>query len=161
VSRCASCREEMREMEQIGKDLRAGDTAAFDPALKARILAGMPSGTPDPASARRRRLLPESRLQRMYLYGGLAAGALCWVFVAPSVNRMVGLQSKSEGGSSDAKRTASVLSSTKPMASGSTTGSPAPAAAGAGFLIPTDPTTGKPAVTDGPANGPATVAKAA
>src|SRR5437763_2935366 len=73
VSRCTSCREEMREMEQIGKDLRAGDIVAFDPALKARILAGMPSGAPDAAPARRRRLLPESKQQRMYLYGGLAA----------------------------------------------------------------------------------------
>ena len=43
LARCAGCRKEVMEMEQIGNEMRAGDTGDFTPALRTKILASLPN----------------------------------------------------------------------------------------------------------------------
>src|SRR5690242_13899491 len=50
LARCASCREEMTQMEQLSNDLRAGDAASLEPGLRAKILAGLNEAAPEPSA---------------------------------------------------------------------------------------------------------------
>ena len=49
LARCASCREELRTMQQIGTELRGQTTIdPLDPGLRSRILAAVREMTPEP-----------------------------------------------------------------------------------------------------------------
>lgn len=46
LKQCETCRKELREMEQISREIRMRGAEALDPALKARILTSLPDGPP-------------------------------------------------------------------------------------------------------------------
>lgn len=76
--RCASCREEMRAMQQIGEELRARTIDPLDPGLRSRILATVQEMSPEPA-------LPVQTRRPAWIWAGAAVAALLIVAVfAPS-----------------------------------------------------------------------------
>lgn len=83
LARCASCRKEIRAMEQIGNDLRAGDEGVLEPALRARILASIPEGAPEaPAGPAPR---PKWRQRPMMIWATAATAVIAWFVFYPVV----------------------------------------------------------------------------
>jgi anti-sigma factor RsiW len=80
LTRCASCRQEIKAMEQIGKELRAGDVGALEPALREKILAGIPLEMPEkPGNDRPRWRRP------VIVWGAAATAVLVWFVFYPLV----------------------------------------------------------------------------
>ena len=85
VNRCASCRQEVTAMEQIGNELRAGDAGALDPNLRARLLESIPDAAgQEPVSGGARE--PFWRRQPLTTFGITAAAVAAWFVVAPLVS---------------------------------------------------------------------------
>src|SRR5690242_623156 len=68
---CAACRKELEVMEKVGYELRVQDTGVLNPALKARILAGLPERAPGDATTAKRPAGP--RWLELSIAGGLVA----------------------------------------------------------------------------------------
>ncbi len=80
LNQCASCRKEIEEMHQLGKQMRADDALEMTEALRARILAAVP--TTAPAAPR----LPKWRRRPVLVWGATAAAALTWFALYPTLN---------------------------------------------------------------------------
>lgn len=82
LRQCAACRQMITEMRQMGRELRQMDREGetLDPGLRARILAGIPEGLPDPPSG-----MPFFRVRprSLALWGGLAAAVLVAIVFYP------------------------------------------------------------------------------
>lgn len=79
--RCASCREEVSQMEKISNDLRAADTGALDPSLRAKLLANL-ANEPAPESD-----VPKDPVWRRHPKEAFAVAAMClvlWFVVSPA-----------------------------------------------------------------------------
>ncbi len=83
LARCAACREEMREMEQISNDLRAGDAGTLDPALRAKILASIPTEAPPAPETPAEPVVPKWRRKPFLLWRATAAAVLAWFVIYP------------------------------------------------------------------------------
>jgi anti-sigma factor RsiW len=90
LGRCASCREEISAMETIGRDMRAGEAAVeLDPALRARILAGMAEESSELAPEPETPVRPWRR--PLVIWSAAAAALLVWFVVIPAISpRVVG-----------------------------------------------------------------------
>ncbi len=80
---CASCRREIEEMRQLGKRMRADDALEMTDALRARILAAVPSSAPGDTMP----MLPKWRQKPVLLWGGTAAAAVLWFALYPLMSR--------------------------------------------------------------------------
>lgn len=110
--RCAACREEKHAMEQLGNEIRAGETGGLDTALRAKLIAGIPGDLPEaPAEAStprfrlpQLRLRPEWKRRPMLLWGAaaLACLALFTFQVSNNLNRGIEAEGSTASASGEA-----------------------------------------------------------
>ncbi|MCW3053041.1 MAG: hypothetical protein JWN14_2211, partial [Chthonomonadales bacterium] len=82
LNRCESCRKELEEMRLLGTRLRADDTLEMSDALRARILASVPTTAPEAKV----KMLPKWREKPVLLWGASASAALAWFILYPTMN---------------------------------------------------------------------------
>jgi len=82
LNRCESCRKELEEMRQLGTRLRADDSLEMSDALRARILASVPTAAPEAKV----KMLPRWREKPVLLWGASASAALAWFMLYPALN---------------------------------------------------------------------------
>jgi len=82
LNRCESCRKELEEMRQLGTRLRADDTLEMSDALRARILASVPTAAPEAKV----KMLPRWREKPVMLWGASASAAIAWFLLYPAIN---------------------------------------------------------------------------
>ncbi len=88
LGQCASCREELADMENFSRQLRSDGEAQNVPLaadLRARILASVPAGKPIAAGKRRHPLTPLRR--PLYLWGAGATALVAWFALYPTLSR--------------------------------------------------------------------------
>lgn len=88
LGQCASCREELTDMENISRQLHSDGDAQNVPLaadLRARILAGVPVGTPSKADRKRHPLTPVRR--PLYIWGAGATALIAWFALYPTLSR--------------------------------------------------------------------------
>lgn len=85
LARCASCRKEMKAMEQIGKELREG-AGKLDAGLRARILASVPPGAPPQPEGTA--IVSRWRRRPMIFWGAAAAAVISWFVLYPAFAHM-------------------------------------------------------------------------
>lgn len=88
LGQCASCREELTDMENISRQLHSDGDAQNVPLaadLRARILAGVPVGTPSKADRKRHPLTPVRR--PLYIWGAGATALVAWFALYPTLSR--------------------------------------------------------------------------
>jgi hypothetical protein len=85
VATCAACREELEAMEKIGHHLRTEDVGALNPALRTRILAGLPerATAPPPVSGE---ALPRRRWMEVAAVVGVGVVGVMAVIMYPGVS---------------------------------------------------------------------------
>lgn len=87
LKRCESCRKEIEEMGRIGRELHNMDmdNDRLDPSLRARILASIPDGLPDPPDPA---ITPTWRRKPVMVWGSLATAALALVLFYPAIQNL-------------------------------------------------------------------------
>jgi predicted anti-sigma-YlaC factor YlaD len=79
VSQCPACREEVKVMEQMSSELKAGDVAALPADLRDRLISAAPEGAVADAE-------PETPLWRrrpMQIWAGVAVATVIWFILYP------------------------------------------------------------------------------
>src|SRR5436190_14221553 len=75
VSHCPACREEVKVMEQMSSELKAGDIAALPADLRDRLISAAPEG----AAAEGEPETPLWRRRPMQIWAGGAAAMVVWL----------------------------------------------------------------------------------
>ncbi len=99
LNRCASCRKEIEEMRLLGTSMRASDNLEMSEALRARILASVPTAAPDAKVP----MIPKWREKPVLIWGASASALMAWFVLYPAIDNY----------QRHASRSATIVSNTK------------------------------------------------